>query len=230
MVALVSVMVATGCSGTVDEDASSSPAPTTNPAPTTDGVSAEDVSGRVDVPTDDLCGLFTGDEILAIATAAYRLEGSDAPIPSELVGTTNAIGDGVLCEWTVPGTLPGWGRGDFTVSLSDESDVPAGYNEDGSQVDYTWLDEYHRVGPGSKASLYGVAELVPEGVVFLGGFSPGFNVYVERVDRVFGFRHDPSIEVQQQPGWVMGEITVEHTRLELRILSEMLHRLGWIDA
>jgi hypothetical protein len=184
------------------------------PAPTDESDTAD---AAAQVPSEDLCGLFSGDEIIEIVKSVYETNGLDDPIPSELVGEPRGAFYGPQCEWTIPGTPTGWGRPDFTVSLRDIS-----YRRD------VFGD---RVGlPADQGSLYGVEDLVPDGVVFLGGWSPGFDVYVEDVDRILTFRHDPAAEVQAEPGYLTQEASEQHYRVEVQILTEMLGRLGWIPT
>jgi hypothetical protein len=219
-----------GCTSTEQAAESDSPGPIVEEAAETtivEPASSEDVvvdegdapdtaDASVQVHNEDLCGLFGGDEIIEIVAAVYEMEGLDDPVPAELVGEPGGAFYGPQCEWTVPGTPPGWGRPDFTVALRDTT-----YRRD------VFGDV---LGVEDQGSLYGVDDLVPDGVAFLGGWSPGFDVYVEEVDRFLNFRHDPAAEVQAEPGFLTRPSSEQHLRVELQILSEMLRRLGWIPA
>ena len=175
--------------------------------------------------THDLCTFFTGDEILAFAAEAYRQEGLSYSVPEHLEATRNAGRPGNGCEWTVPGTTPGWGRDDFTVSLYDDSDVRFAVEGDTTDSGPTHLEDYHGAGIGYFSEIpedHVVADLVRDGVVYLGGWSPGFGVYVPRADRILDVRHDLSAAVR------IDEDPPEQYRVEMRILNAMLEKMGWI--
>ena len=175
--------------------------------------------------THDLCLFFSGDEILEIVAEAYRQEDLVYPVPDQLEPSRNANRDSYGCEWTVPATLPGWGRADFTVSLYDDSDGRFAIEGDTTELGPTHLEDYHGAGIGYFSGIPDdrvVADLMRDGVVYLGGWSPGFLVYVPRADRILDVRHDLSAAVR------LNGDPPEPYRVEMRILNAMLEKMGWI--
>ena len=216
LVILVSIVMVAGCSSSAEPRSYRQVTTTTLFTPATP------VAYQT---SEDLCEVFSEAEILEIVEQAYRVEGAVYPMPKVLEALPSGIGDGILCEWTVPGTPPGWGRPDFTVSFNDHSDVRLFADQDGeTAAGATHLEDYHTVGGyfSDIAEAYDVVDLVPPGIVFLGGWSPGFDVYVESVDRIINFRHDLAAGAEWPPG------VFEDYGVELRILILMLERMRWL--
>ena len=164
---------------------------------------------------DDLCQWFTAEEVLAIATLAYEQEGLEDSIPTELVAVTDGVEEGEGCEWTVPGTPPGWGRPDFTVSLYDATEREFA---DGTPI-IDRVKEDIELGLHDESDEF-AGGLLADGLTYVGGYGPGFDVYVESQDGVVIFRHDFAAGVDSD---------LENYRLEVRMLNAMMARMGWVD-